>query len=235
VDGPPRVDIMANMIRPPTAIAAAMIVSSRRLKPAFRAGAVATGDETFGVAAGAGTSAGDGGAAATVGAVHGVSTCEGDGDDCAEAAALWWFAHRSHPSHTVADSAISIPHDAQRFTRVAPDKTRAHTRGVQDPRKPCTRRNEAIKRAPGITCSRRNWHSTDKSVMELEAHAGIRGPGSVVRDPGCGIRAAGSGSRPDAESVVRSGDHLRIVAMSAYVIVPTPCGPTRGAELCSVR
>jgi hypothetical protein len=72
-------------------------------------------------------------------------------------------------------------------------------------------------------------------VMELEAHAGIRGPGSVVRDPGCGIRAAGSGSRPDAESVVRSGDHLRIVAMSAYVIVPTPCGPTRGAELCSVR
>src|SRR5689334_8547558 len=27
-------------------------------------------------------------------------------------------AHRSHRSHTVADSAISRPHDAQRFTRL---------------------------------------------------------------------------------------------------------------------
>ena len=67
VDGPPRVDIIANMISPPMTIAPAMMVSSRRLNPAFRAGAAAADEDTRGATAGDDTAAVGGVAAETFG------------------------------------------------------------------------------------------------------------------------------------------------------------------------
>ena len=40
----------------------------------------------------------------------------GGAGGAADGAAIWSAAHRSHRSQTVPDSAISRPHDAQRFT-----------------------------------------------------------------------------------------------------------------------
>ena len=57
----------------------------------------------------------------------------------ADGAAIWSAAHRSHRSQTVPDSAISRPHDAQRFTCLSWQIcARAHTASGPGGGKACT-------------------------------------------------------------------------------------------------
>lgn len=141
-DEPLRPAMAANTSNPPTTIVAIAMVSSRRPNPVFRADAPLVADavggaadaaageaasvadaETLGVEAGVARDVTEG---VTVGSDNGRSA--GDVGDTADT--LWWCAHFSHPSQTEADSGISRPHDAQRFTRVAPAP--AHTAGAPD-------------------------------------------------------------------------------------------------------
>src|SRR3954454_23268488 len=51
--------------------------------------------------------------------------------DAAAGGSMWSAAHRSHRSQTAADSEISRPHDAQRFTRLLlASSCRTHTAGT---------------------------------------------------------------------------------------------------------
>jgi len=168
VDGPPRAAISANVMMPPPTTAAAMIVSSRRLKPPLRDDAATVTGEFFGtpgdadaaVVAGADAVAGDADMS-DVGNENGRAA----GDDGAGAGAVWFKAHCSHSLQTVADSGISRPHDAQRFTRVAPDcQTHAQTAGCSRPRKARTTQRDAVNRPTGRAYPHRNWHRSDKSV-----------------------------------------------------------------------
>jgi len=59
----------------------------------------------------------------------------------------------------------------------------AHTADVPGLRKPCTKPNSAIKRAPSTSYPARKWHHPDKSVMW--ATTKIRDPGSGIRGPEC--------------------------------------------------
>src|SRR4029453_17100331 len=122
-------------------IVATAMVSSRRPNPVFRAGAPLVADAAGGTDGAAGEAA-SGADAQTLGVEAGVAgdvtegvtvgndngRSAGDVGDTADT--LWCCAHFSHPSTTEAHSGISRPHDAQRFTRVAPAP--AHTAGAPD-------------------------------------------------------------------------------------------------------
>jgi len=143
----PRPAMAANTSNPPPTITATAIVSSRFPNPGFRAGGAAVGDalgvaEAIAVADAVGGTAGV--AAGTSGIGMDVETLgvetdvaadvsEGaalgndngrSGTDADEAVGTWYWAHFSQPSHTEAESEISRPHDAQRFTRCSCPHTR---------------------------------------------------------------------------------------------------------------
>jgi len=126
---------------PPPTITAAAIVSSRRPRPVVRAFAAvvadavvvddAAGDDGAGVTETAGETAdADAGGDVTTGVAVGKDNGRSAGDSGDVADTWWCCAHFSHPSQTEADSGISRPHDAQRFTRVAPAP--AHTAGTEE-------------------------------------------------------------------------------------------------------
>lgn len=142
LDEPLRPATAANTSNPPPTIVATAMVSSRRPNPVFRAGAPLVADAVGGAAAVAAGEAATGADAETLGleadvagdAREGVTVGNDNGRSAGDvgdtADMLWWCAHFSHPSQTEADSEISRPHDAQRFTRVAPAP--AHTAGAPD-------------------------------------------------------------------------------------------------------
>src|SRR5947207_7839027 len=108
-DGVPREPTKANVITPPAASATTKNISSRRLGADLGARAV---EDAAATVWGCGCEAG---VFARAAAGCGVTGAGGAGDT-GDGAAIWSAAHRSHRLQTVPDSAISRPHDAQRFT-----------------------------------------------------------------------------------------------------------------------
>lgn len=151
-----------------------MIVSSRRLNLGLRTAAAVTGDDFFGDAAGEDAVATGTVDAVAIGDEYGVEPDADDtetvgaenavptGDGSTAGGALWYSAHFSQPSQTVADSGISRPHDAHRFTRVS---SCSRARGVSRTPQAAYQANDTMKRAPGSSYPWRNWHQPDKSVM----------------------------------------------------------------------